>query len=83
MVHDAVAMLIDNLRGISKTGDPIQYSPTIAMEKLKALTGEDFGYDADAWEKWFKELETSPNRFRKRPDNQNLPADGNSNLKIE
>jgi len=26
-----------------------------AYEELKASTGQDFGYDADAWEKWGRE----------------------------
>jgi hypothetical protein len=26
-----------------------------AFNRLKQLTGQDFGYDAEAWKKWFKE----------------------------
>jgi hypothetical protein len=76
MVHDAIAILINNLRGITKVGDPIQYPPKTALEKLKALTEVDFGYDTDAWENWFTELEKSPHRFRNR--NEKLAGSDNN-----
>ena len=28
-----------------------------AYKQLKHLTNQDFGYDADAWEKWFDEAD--------------------------
>jgi hypothetical protein len=31
-----------------------------AYEALKKHTGQDFGYDIEAWERWFRENEHNP-----------------------
>lgn len=36
-----------------------------AYELLKAATGQDFGYDADAWKTWFKQNPLDPSKFAK------------------
>jgi hypothetical protein len=35
-----------------------------AYEKLKALTGQDFGYDTAKWEEWIKDQESQGVVFR-------------------
>jgi hypothetical protein len=69
MYHDEIQLLLNNLQGKTNALDPSQYTPEKAHQKLVKLTGEDFGLDAQAWAKWFKELENSPNRYR--PINRN------------
>jgi hypothetical protein len=34
-------------------GDLFRPTPEAAYEKLKELTGQDFGHDAEAWRRWF------------------------------
>ena len=36
----------------------------VAYEKLKALTGQDFGLDPDQWELWIKEQQAAGVTFR-------------------
>jgi hypothetical protein len=43
-------------------------SPEQAYKELKHLTGQDFGYDIDAWREWF---ENADDRF----PNRNNPMD--------
>ena len=49
----------------------------VAIERLEALTGQSFGEDRDAWEKWW---EANRRRFRVRPGSWPSqgegPADG-------
>jgi hypothetical protein len=59
-------MLLVNLR--QQMPDPMyQMSRATAYEKLKTLTGQDFGYDFRLWEEWgFKnEMFMTPPRFLK------------------
>ena len=39
-------------------------TPDVAYEKLKAMTGEDFGMDADRWKVWVSEQEAKGREFR-------------------
>lgn len=64
MSHDAIAMLINNLRGKSKKGDPGQFAPEKALAILRDVTKQDFGYDAEAWENWIASLEMRTTNHR-------------------
>lgn len=44
-----------------------------AYEALKESTGEDFGYDADAWEKWGRETGLLTGELPKWTNPQNPP----------
>lgn len=39
-------------------------TPEVAYEKLKAMTGEDFGMDAERWKAWVSEQEAKGREFR-------------------
>jgi hypothetical protein len=42
-----------------------EYLPRdIAYEKLKAMTGQDFGFDTEVWETWVREQEAAGVTFR-------------------
>jgi hypothetical protein len=45
--------VINNLMGITSEEYPINYSPEAALEFLRRVTKQDFGYDADTWTKFF------------------------------
>lgn len=56
---ESLSSLIFQLQAPTAT-DPLcdtlpAYIRSRAYEVLKERTGQDFGYDADAWEKWAKE----------------------------
>ena len=38
--------------------------PEVAYEKLKAMTGADFGMDVKQWKQWVAEQEASGRQFR-------------------
>ena len=69
MDQDPIQLLLNNLQGKTNPTDPIRFSPEQAHQNLVKHTGEHFGFDAEAWKKWFKELENSPSRYR--PINRN------------
>lgn len=47
--------LLRNLTGEIKEGRREFVSRPEAYAKLKALTGQDFGYDSVQWRQWFKQ----------------------------
>jgi hypothetical protein len=47
---------------------------SMAYHKLKESTGQDFGYDADAWEKWGRETGLLTYALPKWREDQNPPA---------
>ncbi len=50
-----IKICLDNLEGKIPETDPMFYaSKEVAYEALKDWTGQDFGYDADAWRQWFR-----------------------------
>src|SRR5688500_8996453 len=44
--------VLDNLRGIRHESSTMNYTPEAALEYLRKTTNQDFGYDADMWEKY-------------------------------
>jgi hypothetical protein len=46
--------LLTNLRQELPDGREGYLSKEVAYRKLKQWTGQDFGYDIRAWEKWLK-----------------------------
>jgi len=48
-------ILLGNLRQTISPNNRMNYmAREKAYEALKNYTGQDFGYDADAWQEWFK-----------------------------
>jgi hypothetical protein len=43
------------IREIRWVRDSIMVIPEEVLDELKTRTGQDFGYDADAWEVWFEQ----------------------------
>jgi hypothetical protein len=57
--------LLKNLKGEIPQYMRREYMPKErAYEKLKAMTGQDFGDDSVAWEEWIKKQETAGVKFR-------------------
>jgi hypothetical protein len=59
--------------GLSMGGKPQVIERDVSnpgvLEALRALTGEDYRYDKDAWKKWYAESHTPPNvNLRRRDD---------------
>ncbi|MEL6408260.1 MAG: hypothetical protein AAFR81_28095 [Chloroflexota bacterium] len=48
---------INNLKQLYPKNSRYYLSPDKAHENLKQMTKQDFGYDAEAWQKWFDEEE--------------------------
>lgn len=64
-------ILIGNLRGGFQKSFPAYRTPEQAYKELKHYTGQDFGYDVEAWEKWFSETDRPmPNRYEPFPDDE-------------
>lgn len=55
-VGDAYIILIRNLEGTFPHDLPYYSSKKEAYERLKEITGEDFGYDGKAWRDWYKKF---------------------------
>ncbi len=49
-----IQLLVANLRGEFLKGQREYRSPAEAHSKLKHLTGEDFGLNADRWSRWIE-----------------------------
>jgi len=48
-------ILLDNMQGlIHPAREHMYYTKEAALEKLRAMTGQDFGYDTKAWVAWLK-----------------------------
>ena len=52
---DAASLLIRGLRWQGPSKDELVCTSAHYYEALQNLTGEDFGYDAPAWERWWRE----------------------------
>jgi hypothetical protein len=60
-----VQRLLKNLKGDIPPYMRREFLPKdVALEKLKTMTGQDFGFDANAWSVWIKEQEASGVEFR-------------------
>jgi hypothetical protein len=54
---------LQNLEGEIPVHIPIpHYSREEAHQELVEMTGQDFGYDVEAWKQWFKENRRKKNR---------------------
>jgi hypothetical protein len=59
-----VDRLLKNLKGDIPPYMRREYLPkNVAYEKLKAMTGQDFGDDHEAWERWVREQEAAGIEF--------------------
>jgi hypothetical protein len=59
--------LLLNLAGKIDPNRRREYLPVEdAYQKLKQLTGKDFGYDVEKWRQWFKDNSKKPARNRPR-----------------
>ena len=47
-------MLLDNLEGKLSEQHCLYRTKEQAYAELKHATGQDFGYDVQAWEEWFR-----------------------------
>jgi hypothetical protein len=57
--------LLKNLKGEIPPHMRREFLPMeSAYEKLKSMTGQDFGYDSAAWEKWIEEQKAAGVEFR-------------------
>ena len=57
--------LLKNLKGEIPAHMRREFLPKdVAYEKLKSMTGQDFGYDSIAWQKWIHEQEEAGVKFR-------------------
>lgn len=60
-----IERLLKNLAGEIPQRMRREYlAPEIAYEKIKAMTGEDFGMDAAKWKTWVSEQEANGREFR-------------------
>ncbi len=50
--YPTISPLVARLRGWTTGGSADGMSPEQAYQTLMEWTGEDFGYDADAWDDW-------------------------------
>jgi len=50
-------ILIGNLKQIIPKEAMMYLAQENAIERLKQITGQDFGYDVEAWEKYLKDLD--------------------------
>jgi hypothetical protein len=55
MVGTPFELYLANLRGLFWEGAMYYMPPDVALQKLKDLTKQDFGYDDKKWEEWGRE----------------------------
>ena len=65
MRHTPIERLLKNLNEEIPPYARREYlTREVAYEKLKAMTGQDFGLDAERWEEWVREQEVAGVCFR-------------------
>jgi hypothetical protein len=70
-----IAGLLKNLKGEIPSYMRREFLPKeAAYQRLKEITGKDFGMDAHAWEDWIREQEASGASFRIAPKSPDQDA---------
>ena len=60
-----IQLLLYNLDPRTAPSGRAYLPPEIALQQLKDVTGQDFGYDAKAWRQWLRSNRKSlPERYR-------------------
>lgn len=70
-----ITLFLMNLKGDIRPGTREYRTPERALEALKQMTGEDFGYDVQAWKQWLRSDEgrKAMKERRRQGQGQHLP----------